>query len=147
MKLINSLITNRLYCAHLAFIRYPIKLFGQNVVMYGNSAVTYRGASEYFFIDSGYVYSLISNGIMLTIVILLIYSFMYQRACYHNNKMLFIWITVTLLFAMINDCWILLRYNPIILALPTLFENKIEMKYITKRFKFCFTIKGESIFN
>lgn len=138
MRIIDEITTRRLYYGNLGFSRYGVHFFPQRVVMYGASKVAFENASEYFFLDSGYVASLICNGIILTLVFLVLYSVMCYSVCVRNQKALFIWLISIIVFAMINDSWILIRDNPLILAAPTLLSvkkgDKIEnIEYMQKK--------------
>jgi len=82
--------------------------------MEGNSAV--RAAQNYFYIDSGFFYSLIGYGILFTVIFLLIYSYLYEHSAKNNDKPLFIWLTCVLIFTLINNVWVSIATNPVLLV-------------------------------
>lgn len=111
----NDILNGRPRLSHVALNRYGMKLFGQYVEMKGN---TYGETQHnYFFIDSGYILSVVEYGLIFTVILLALYSFIYYYSCRTNNKKLFIWISMTLVFNVVNGCWFTLIYNPIFFIL------------------------------
>ncbi|MCM1506136.1 MAG: hypothetical protein NC177_03230 [Ruminococcus flavefaciens] len=112
---LNEILNHRLSLSHAAFARYSVKLFGQYVEMQGN---TYgKVQTNYFFIDSGYILSVVEYGIVATVILLALYSFIYYYSCKTNNKRLFVWITMVLIFNVVNGCWFAFVYNPVFFVL------------------------------
>lgn len=71
LRLVNKVLNNRLYYAHIGFERYPVRLWAQKVEMRGaGRAVTH--SSEYFFLDSSYVNILLRLGLVVLAAVLLI---------------------------------------------------------------------------
>lgn len=123
-KKMNSLLSRRLELMNRGFIKYPIRLFGQKIEMLGNNAG--RVIDNYFYIDSGYAYSLLGYGIVFTVLIIFMYSVIYYYCCKNNKKKLFIWITAVALFTMINNTWITLEYNPLLFLFFPVFRDLFE---------------------
>ena len=92
--------------------------------MLGNNAG--RVIDNYFYIDSGYAYSLLGYGIVFTVLIIFMYSVIYYYCCKNNKKKLFIWITAVALFTMINNTWITLEYNPLLFLFFPVFRDLFE---------------------
>ncbi len=70
---LNEILSNRLYFGEVALNSYPIKLFGQYFIMYGNGAGrTFDNLfhDEYFFIDSSYLFILLRYGAVFTLLLL-----------------------------------------------------------------------------
>ena len=139
---LNYLLSNRLSQGRIAFDKYEVTLFGQKIVMKGNSyfSTVFNGnvlSNDYFYIDSGYVYALLGYGLVFLIFVLIAYSYLYTYFWDKNMYVLWIWITVILVYSVINDCWLTFTYNPIFLILiPTIKEGrkqKIEYQNYIRR--------------
>lgn len=129
---INTVLSGRLSLGSRAFRMYSLSLFGQPIEMVGSTEVTYGGRSraDYFFLDSGYVYSLFAYGILFTIIALIIYAYLHDYSCVTNNTMLFVWITAVMFFTISNNRWLDIAINPVILYFPTALQH---MKTIGKK--------------
>ena len=111
---LNVFSNGRIRFMHEGFLRYPITLFGQYIEMQGNSAIKQR-VGAYFYIDSGFVYSLLGYGLLLTIVAIVLYSILFRFSCAQDDKMLFIILVILMLFTVSNNVWLSLYYSPVIL--------------------------------
>lgn len=115
---LNRLLSNRLALGHEAIQRYSINLLG-NYIEVNNSEI----ASEYFYIDSGFLFSLLGYGLLFTALLLIIYMYLHNYFASTNNKMMFIWLTIVAVFSTTNNTWISLQYNPIVLMLPMILKE------------------------
>lgn len=115
MSFINQLLSWRLYYGKVGIERYPVGLFGQYVEMRGNLAVGRQSEMGYFYIDCGYIHSLLRYGLLFFLVILILYSIIGYYAALTNNKMLFCIVIVILIGNCINNLWLSLDTNPILL--------------------------------
>lgn len=106
---------NRLGLMHLGYQRYPISLFGNRLKMVGHSALRTVAPVDYFYIDSGFAYSLLGYGMFFTVVALALYSILYLYSSRTNNKHLFAWLSCVLIFTMMNNVWVDVYYNPALL--------------------------------
>lgn len=98
---------------------YGVRLLGSYIKMAGNSAL--GNPETYFYIDSGFAYSLLGYGLIFTVVVVILYTVLFRYSCYVNDKYLFIYIVAVLIFTMINNTWVTLNYNPVLLfSLPAL---------------------------
>lgn len=118
--MLNGFLSNRLSQGRLAFDQYCVKLFGQYIVMQGNSywnssSNSILSSQGYFYIDSGYVYALLGYGVAFLLAMLCVYIFLYNYAAEKQNPVLWLWITSIMIFSLINDCWLNITYNPIFL--------------------------------
>ena len=94
MAKLNTLLSTRLQLGKLAFELFDIKLFAQQV----------HGLTDYYFyIDCGYLYLLFAQGIILSFVVMFMYSYLYKRSCKMNNTPLFCWLTVALIYLLIDN--------------------------------------------
>ena len=129
MAKIDELLSTRLYNGHQAFERYDVSFFGQWLEMVGNTEMNYQSGKEYFYVDCGYLFSFISYGILFTIVLLCLFTFIFDRSRFSDNKMLFVWAVIIMFFSMINNTWIVVRYNPFIFALPMVAAPQIRERW------------------
>lgn len=108
---LNHVLSNRLYLGHEALNRYHIVLFGQEIRTSNAVGV------DYFYVDSGYLYSLIGYGVLLSIVLLAMHVIMLCYSIDSNDKALFIWLVAVAIFSFSNNIWISLAMNPLLLGL------------------------------
>ncbi|HRU98159.1 MAG TPA: hypothetical protein P5092_12110 [Ruminococcus sp.] len=113
MRKINEFSSNRVIMSYKAFQMYDVKMFGQYIEMHGNG---YGDNGIYFYIDSGYIYTLLGNGILFTVIILAIYSFLLWISCKTNKKELFVWIIAIMAFSIINNVLTNITYNSALMA-------------------------------
>ena len=109
---LNSVLNSRMSLAQNGYFDYGIKLFGNYIEMEGNSAL--EEAMEYFYIDSGYAYSLLGYGLLFTLVAMALYSILFYYSCKTNNKAMFVWILSIWIFSFVNNVWVSVDINPIL---------------------------------
>lgn len=119
---LNTVLTGRLSLGHEGLERYEIGLFGQKIQ-------TSAGQDSYFYIDSGYMYSLLGYGILFTFLILSMYAFLCRYAACNNHKPLFIWLITIAAFSFINNAWISLYMNPILMLFPVAVREMQRKKW------------------
>ena len=119
---LNRLLSDRLSLGHQALSRYPISIFGHLIE-------SIKTANEYFYVDSGFLFSLLGYGVLFTSMALLIYTYLSHYAAKSNKKMLFIWLSTVAVFSIINNTWISLYMNPILLYFPILLKSKEQGNY------------------
>lgn len=93
-----------------AFMRYGVNLFG-------NKIENVNDATEYFYVDSGYVYSIVGYGILFSILLLIAYSVAFYKSFKNNNNMIYTVFFVFMILSVFNDFFIQLNYNPLLLYL------------------------------
>lgn len=129
-------LSSRLLLMAEGYKRYGIRLLGSYIRMEGNSVL--KEAEHYFYIDSGFAYSLLGYGLIFTIVVVFLYTVMFRYSCITENKYLFVWITAVLIFTMINNSWVSLNYNPILFfAIPALERLNVYQKNKNIQYKVC----------
>lgn len=114
---LNSLLSDRLNLGRLALERYAINLFGHNIA-------TVKNTSDYFYVDSGFLFSLLGYGLLFTGMAMVFYTYLCKYAAVENNKVLYIWLFSVAVFSVINNTWISLYMNPILLYVPILIKEK-----------------------
>lgn len=123
--IINRLFNGRLGFGKVAFIRYPIRLLGNAIQMYGGSASNYLSTSsyKYFYIDSGYIYCLLGYGVIFTIFLIAGLSALLRYACVSNQKALWWWLVIVLIYNVLGDTILTIAYNPILLLMISIIIN------------------------
>ncbi len=131
---LNIALGDRIGLANRAIKEYPITIFGQYIEMYGKADIELSKIhySRYFYIDSGFIYSILGYGILFTIAVIFMYSFLMRTAIEENDKSLFLWLMVVLVFTVINNTWVSLAMNPILLYFPIALSKFIKNKYERK---------------
>ncbi len=124
---LNSLVNARLELGKEAFKRYPVNLFGQEIFMQVDIK------EEYFFIDSGYVFSLCGYGIIFSLLLMFMFAIMLYDAAETNNKPIFVYILIVLIFSWTNDTLLYIFYNPIVLYFMTALKHQISKEFFGKQ--------------
>ena len=131
--MLNSVFNNRLSQGHLAFMRYPITLFGQHISMQGMGGLSgmYHTYSEYFYIDNSYIQILLISGVLVFAIITCIY--IYILVDYVNKG--YIFLVISLIFigvsSIIDEQFLMISYNIFLLSLMAV-KNKFVMKVNNK---------------
>ena len=123
---INSLLSGRLYYNFNALESFDIQLFGKYIFMRGNLPIGAHSNLPYFYIDSGYIFSLISYGLIFTIIIMLMYSIIIKYAIDTKNVSLLTTILIICIANIINNVWVSLLYCPFIL----LFMEALQYEFM-----------------
>jgi len=113
-RLINELISNRLLLANQGLQEYGLSLFGQYVAMNGNGGSLVE-PSDYFYIDSSYLFVYLCYGVVFLALIL----FIHYSCCkkYSEDRYYLVILSVIAINCMIAHHIIDLVYNPFYLAL------------------------------
>ena len=120
----DRLLSERLSLGKQALSKYSINLFG-------NRIETFKTANEYFYVDSGFLYSLLGYGLLFSGMALLIYILLCKHAAKMNDKVLLIWLIAVAIFSVINNTWISIYINPVLLYFPILLKKKnMDMEQI-----------------
>ena len=110
----NQLISRLIYSVE-AIEKYGIHFLGNDVEMYGQTLFRYFNAPSSFYIDSGYIYTLIANGVMVTILLLSLYSIILAYF-YHTKKYVYYFsFALMLCLCVINNFTVNIIYNPLLL--------------------------------
>lgn len=129
---LNRLTAGRIYLNAEALRRYDVNLWGNNIE---NS--TDPGASDYFYIDSGYLHTLLGSGLVYTCVIMFLYSFLFYKVYKAKAYFLYLWLSIYSILCVFNGLLMNVLANPIILLFLT------ETKVIEKDYMLFSRIKKE----
>ncbi len=128
-RALDKVTSNRISLSHEGFSRYNVKLFGQFI-----ETVTMKNGKilpNYFYIDSGFIYSLLGYGILFSLLITILYSLIFHYSCETNNKPLFIWCLAIAAFTVINNSWVNLHMNcMLLLSMPVIKYYLIDKRKI-----------------
>ncbi len=125
---LNDLLSGRLYLSKIAFQRYHVKPFGQFIET--NNMINGRiVTTNYFYIDSGYIYAILGYGLVFTLLLLAVYSFLIHYSCRTNDKKLFVWLLSLAIFTVVNNVWVSVHYNCLLLMLmPFLNDASLRLQ-------------------
>lgn len=131
---LNTIISRIKYSAQAIEI-YGLHLFGTHVTQIGNVDIYYRNASSTnaIYIDSGFVYSTIAYGLILTVIFLIIYTLIGVYLSKKNNYILSIWLLMMMAACCVNNFMCDIINNPIILLLPSVVLSKNKNSYMQKK--------------
>lgn len=114
---INTLLSGRLRLGHSALLQYPVNLFGQRIIQYGNGGTQTRDITrQYFYIDSSYLRILLMYGIVVFLAFGLIFYFVFKRGFKEENLYLVAILLVIVSTGMVDEN-LLSPVNIFILAL------------------------------
>lgn len=95
---INSFTHTRANLSHVGYLQYGIRLLGTNLQETG-----LPGDPDYFYIDSGYCKLLLQGGLLLTVLVLLLYSFLFVQAVRSQDLVLCCWLLAVALYSTMNN--------------------------------------------
>lgn len=126
---LNDMLTGRIYLGALAFKRYVIKLFGQNVIENGGGRVNFdHFVQSYFYIDSAYLYLLFKFRLVFT---LLFIAFLILKMYWLINQKNYLLITIIIIVG-IETIWEPNLFSPLNFTLLMLTVQSNGKKMTTK---------------
>lgn len=119
-------IVNRMRYSSQALDLYGLHLFGTHVTQIGNVDIYYKNVSKTgaIYIDSGFIYSTIAYGLIFTVLLLVIYTWLGIYLYKTNNRILFIWFMVMMGACCVNNFMCDIINNPILMILPSAILSK-----------------------
>ena len=129
---LDKILTGRLRISNELINSYDVKLFGNKIEMYGSSSIKYGGinSEDYFYIDSLYLQLLYRDGIIISIIFLIMYYYVMKKCIERNDEIgiiFAIWFFIVAVYSLIGDNFLSVAFNIPILAIYTI-KNKKEMK-------------------
>lgn len=109
---IDESVNGRMMLNTMAFSRYDINFLGNRIEI-----ETGKRALDYFYIDSGYVYSLLGYGIIFSFILLLMYSTALYKAYKNGNIFVYFGLLFFMILNVFNDFFMQLNFNPLLLYL------------------------------
>ena len=128
-------IVKRMQYSAQALELYGIHLFGTHVTQVGNVDIYYKNVSRTgaIYIDSGFIYSTIAYGMIFTVLLLIIYTWLGIYLYKTNNRVLFIWLMLMMAACCVNNFMCDIINNPIILILPSAILSKTSEEQLEKK--------------
>ena len=91
---LDSLLSTRIQLQSMMFDVFNVQLFAQKV----------KNVTDfYMYIDSGYLYMLFAYGLVLTVLLLAVFSYMFWRSCKTNNTRLFAVLILTMAYLFVDN--------------------------------------------
>ena len=118
---LNQMMSGRLRLNEEAFLYYDANLWG-NIVEFD----TEEGTNTYFYIDSGYLHTLLESGIVYTGIIMLLYSILFYKVYKAKAYYLFLWLGLYSIICISNGLLTSILANPILLLA---FSNVDNISY------------------
>lgn len=115
---INTLTSGRLSYAAKAISLYGVRLLGGQIPMVGGYEANIAGAQDYFYLDSGYLYSLLCYGILITVLLVIAYTIIFADAANKRDKSLYCWLLVFVAINLNNNMFVSVHYMPLLFLLP-----------------------------
>lgn len=128
MRELNEVLNTRIRYSHEGLLLYPITLFGNQIKMVGSTEIAnhVNKLNEYFYIDCGYIYSLLRYGLVIFILVIIGYSIIFRYSIKKKDKLLFIYCLIVCIHSLINNTLISFELNPLLLSLPTVMKELIS---------------------
>ncbi|MCD8124922.1 MAG: hypothetical protein LUE23_07785, partial [Lachnospiraceae bacterium] len=112
---LNQWLSTRLALGHAAVLNIPHTLFGQKITW--NDWAEPLGFGSYFFVDNAYIYIMIKEGIVYTMMILLGYACVIRKAIKEKRDGLILAILGCLIFGLADPELADPRFQPMILLI------------------------------
>lgn len=127
MVKLNSILSERLELGLLGIKKYGIKLLGQPVTMKGNGGTT-KQITNYFFIDSSYLYIMLCYG-LIVLFIVSIYFVCLNKRMINEGNLFFVWaVLIIAINSMVAHHFMDIAYNPFIISFLALIEKNSPSK-------------------
>lgn len=127
---IDDVLSNRISYSYEAHLKNKITIFGQELKWNGWGGYGYTEASEdyeYNFVDNSYSKILLEYGIVLTIVVLALYTYLLIRCYKDKNWVLFYIILFVLIWSFIEPYIVDIGRNVFVIELIMLFKSRGKM--------------------
>ena len=126
-KTLDEKLTGRLRISNEVLKENSITLFGNDIDMYGSSAIRYGNIKgiKYSYIDNAYLQLLIRYGYVFTIFFIYLYLKAFIKFSNSNEKTLTIWLTLLVISSLIDDTVIFLQYNCVLLCFFNYRKNEV----------------------
>ncbi|WP_208421995.1 hypothetical protein [Latilactobacillus fragifolii] len=125
---LDKLLSGRLYYGNMAFNEYPVRLFGNYIEQHGwGGTGRLDMLFKYFFIDSSFVNSLLSFGIVFTVYLIILLTVSLKKVDIEYKKIFLLCFLCVTMSSMIDQHFLELFYNPFILIGFSIFNKKEKL--------------------
>ena len=128
---LNHIFSDRLVLGKIGIMEYGFSLFGQTIEMVGNGGLN-GSVSNYFFIDSSYLYIGLRYGIIVLLIVCLSYALFIQKCIKNIEILLPIIIIVIGINSIVAHHFIDVAYNPFILVFLSNVDYNKKINYEDK---------------
>ncbi|MGU9988871.1 hypothetical protein ACQ5RK_04300 [Latilactobacillus curvatus] len=126
---LDKILSGRLYYGNKAFNEYPVRLFGNYIEQHGwGGTGRLDMLFKYFFIDSSFVNSLLSFGIVFTVYLIILLTVSLKKVDIEYKKIFLLCFLCVTMSSMVDQHFLELFYNPFILIGFSIFNKKGEIK-------------------
>lgn len=109
--MVDKFVNNRLRLSVAGIQNFGVSLFGQKVQFITLDSVG-RFSANYNYIDSSYFQNLVVNGLIFTVIILLLFTYATYKSVYYRNDILTVVLVALSIHAMFDPQMIILWYSP-----------------------------------
>ena len=108
----------------IGFARYGISLFGSQIETDAGT-IDSNYINHYFYIDSGYVYSLLCYGIIFFVLLIAMYSLYSKNVAKNNQSRLLVVCIIICIYSVVNNMLFSIVLNPLpLLAFQVIVNNR-----------------------
>lgn len=137
--MINNILGGRFDLQHNAVMKYGITLLGQDIVLNGwgldtnGNNLTGNFGHEYNYVDNAYIQLLIIRGIIFTIIVVAVFTYISYRSYKEKDYILLAVLATLAVRFFIDDLGLQLHYNTLWLAIsPYIYSSKVKKTNLTK---------------
>ena len=133
MNALDSILNARFSFNYQAFQRYSISFLGNHIETHAEEW-NENWHNLYFYIDSGYIDTLLGNGVIIFILAIICYTLISRMAVRKNNYKLFVWCVIICVFSIVNNVFLSVCTNPLLLfSIAAINNERIEQRAIRVR--------------
>lgn len=120
-RILNKLVSNRLYLAHKALNEYGITLFGQRIVEHAFGGIQglkqfYNPKTQYFYIDSSFMRLLLIYGFLLGVFFVFVMTYIAYRSTLNHTYCLAAIILLISLHCVVEQHLVDISFDPFLIA-------------------------------
>lgn len=117
--MINRILAFRLKYNYQGLMIYGFNWLGNSIEMIGGTELAHGVAlSQYFYIDSGYIYWFLAYGVIIFSLVLVAYALVTYYSIITEDSALLVWCIVVAVYSCVNDVLVNIEMNPLLLLLP-----------------------------
>lgn len=108
-------------------------LYENGIHLFGNAITMTTELSEYNYVDSGYMYMILVYGVIFSILMIGVYTWLLCRIKGKDDGFIYVWMLTIGIYALSNRVFLSLQYNPILYLAPQIIvENYYKLKRKSK---------------
>lgn len=123
IAVLDNLLSARFNFNYMAFQRYSVSILGNFIQTHGEEW-NENWQNLYFYIDSGYIDTLLGNGVIVFFLAIISYTLIARLAVRENNYKLFVWCFIICVFSVVNNVFLSTTMNPLLLFTSMALESE-----------------------